>query len=63
MDISHLDTVKEVGELLDSLDEQPTELIISKDMERAIAGLRVSDYPVGDDVRFRSILCKVKEES
>lgn len=62
MDVSHLGNVKELGDFLDGLEETPEELIISKDMANGIAGFRMSSYPVGDDIRFRSILCKVKEE-
>lgn len=62
MDVSYLSNVEELGYFLDSLEETPRELIISKDMANGISSLRMSSYPVGDDIRFRSILCKVKEE-
>jgi hypothetical protein len=57
MDVSNLNTTQELNELLDSLDTLPTELFINKEMDDAIADLRISSHPVGNDIRFRGIHC------
>lgn len=62
MDVSNLNTTQELNELLDSLDTLPTELFISKDMDDAIAAMRISSHPVGDDIRFRGIHCTLAKK-